>query len=106
MAARRRRGGGAEGSCRHFGNAPPGSGRKTRFLICLVRKHRGAPPHGKSPHFAYMPLVADLTAALLTGLAAFLAARWYARSDATPERPSVEVARALGETVKPHPGPR
>ena len=53
-----------------------------------------------------MPLVADLTAALLAGLTAFLAARWYARSAATPERPSLEVARALGDTVKPHPGPR
>jgi membrane-associated phospholipid phosphatase len=53
-----------------------------------------------------MPLVADLTAALVASLAAFIAARWYARSSATPERPSVEVARALGETVKPHPGPR
>ena len=53
-----------------------------------------------------MPLVADLTAALLAGLTAFLAARWYARSGATPERPSVEVARALGDTVKPHRGPR
>jgi membrane-associated phospholipid phosphatase len=53
-----------------------------------------------------MPLVADLTAALLAALLAFLAARWYARSGATPERPSVEIARALGDTVKPHPGPR
>jgi len=53
-----------------------------------------------------MPLVADLIAALVAGLGALLAARWYARSSATPERPSVEVARALGETVKPHPGPR
>jgi membrane-associated phospholipid phosphatase len=53
-----------------------------------------------------MPLVADLTGALVAGLTAFLGARWYARSGATPERPSVEVARVLGETVKPHPGPR
>ena len=53
-----------------------------------------------------MPLIADLTTALIAGLIAFLAARWYARSAATPERPSVEVARALGETVKQHPAPR
>jgi len=53
-----------------------------------------------------MPLVADLTAALVAGLLAFLAARWYAQSGATPERPSAEVARALGEAVKPHPAPR
>ncbi len=53
-----------------------------------------------------MPLVADLTAALVAGLVAFLAARWYARSGSTPERPSVEVARSLSQTVKPHPGPR
>ena len=49
-----------------------------------------------------MPLTADLTAALVAGLLAFLAARWYAQSGATPERPSAEVARALGEAVKPH----
>jgi membrane-associated phospholipid phosphatase len=53
-----------------------------------------------------MPLIADLTTALIAGLIAFLVARWYARSAATPERPSVEVARALGETVKQHPAPR
>jgi undecaprenyl-diphosphatase len=53
-----------------------------------------------------MPLVADLSVALGAGLTAFLAARWFARSGATPERPSMEVARALGETVKPHPGSR
>jgi membrane-associated phospholipid phosphatase len=49
-----------------------------------------------------MPLLADLTAALVAGLLAFLAARWYARSAVTPERPAEEVARALGEAVKPH----
>jgi len=53
-----------------------------------------------------MPLVADLTAALVAGLLAFLAARWYARSPATPERPAVEVARAVGEAVQPHHGLR
>jgi undecaprenyl-diphosphatase len=49
-----------------------------------------------------MPLLADLTAALVAGLLAFLAARWYARSAVTPERPAEEVARAVGEAVKPH----
>ena len=53
-----------------------------------------------------MPLLADLTAAVAAGLVAFLCARWYARSDATPERPTEEVARAVGGAVKPHPGAR
>ncbi len=53
-----------------------------------------------------MPLVADLTAALVAGLLALLAARWYARSAVTPERPAEEVARTVGEAVKPHRGPR
>src|SRR5262245_16794337 len=49
-----------------------------------------------------MPLLADLTAALAAGLLAFLAAHWYARSPVTPDRPAEEVARAVGEAVKPH----
>ena len=49
-----------------------------------------------------MPLLADLTAAFLAGFLAFLAARWYARSAVTPERPAEEAARAVGEAVKPH----
>ncbi len=53
-----------------------------------------------------MPLVADLTAALVAGILALLAARWYARSAVTPEQPSVEAARAVGEAVKPHRGSR
>ncbi|HST19125.1 MAG TPA: phosphatase PAP2 family protein [Gaiellaceae bacterium] len=53
-----------------------------------------------------MPLTADLGAALLAGLLAFIASRWYARSPATPERPAVEAARAVGEAVQPHPGAR
>jgi membrane-associated phospholipid phosphatase len=50
-----------------------------------------------------MPLVADLIAAFIAGLLAFAAARWYARSTATPERPTEEVARAAGEAVREHP---
>src|SRR5580765_7332427 len=53
-----------------------------------------------------MPLLADLAAALLAGLLAYLFVHWYAQSGAMPERPSVDVARALGETVKTHPRPR
>lgn len=49
-----------------------------------------------------MPLFADLTAALVAALLAVICARWYARSPATPERPAEEVARAMGEAVKPH----
>ena len=53
-----------------------------------------------------MPLFVDLTAALVAGLIALFAARWYVRSDATPERPTEEVARAVGEAVRPHRGGR
>jgi membrane-associated phospholipid phosphatase len=49
-----------------------------------------------------MPLLADLIAAFIAGLLAFAAARWYARSTATPARPTVEVARAAGEVVREH----
>jgi len=49
-----------------------------------------------------MPLLAALITALVAGLLAFLAARWYARSAVTPERPAEAVGRTLGETVKPH----
>jgi undecaprenyl-diphosphatase len=49
-----------------------------------------------------MPLVADLTVALVAGLLALLVARWYASSPATPERPAEEMARAVGAAVKPH----
>ena len=53
-----------------------------------------------------MPLFVDLTAALVAGLIALFAARWYVRSGATPERPAEEVARAVGEAVRPHRGAR
>jgi membrane-associated phospholipid phosphatase len=49
-----------------------------------------------------MPLLADLIAAFAAGLLALVAARWYARSTAMPERPTEEVARAAGETVREH----
>lgn len=53
-----------------------------------------------------MPLVVDLTAALLAGLLAYLAAQWYVRSPATPARPAEDAARAVGEAIKPHRGLR
>jgi hypothetical protein len=49
-----------------------------------------------------MPLLADLIAALATGLLMLLAAHWYARSSKTPERPTEEVARAVGEEIRQH----
>jgi membrane-associated phospholipid phosphatase len=49
-----------------------------------------------------MPLLADLAAALVAGVLTLLAARWYAGSPATPERPAEEVARTIGEAVRPH----
>jgi membrane-associated phospholipid phosphatase len=53
-----------------------------------------------------VPFVADLIAAFAAGLLALLGARWYARSPHTPEQPSDEVARALGEEIRQHPGLR
>jgi membrane-associated phospholipid phosphatase len=53
-----------------------------------------------------MPLVVDLVAALAAGLLALLVARWYARSNVTPERPAEEAARAVGEAVREHTGLR
>jgi len=47
-----------------------------------------------------MPLLADLIAAFAAGLLALVAARWYALSTAMPERPTEEVARAVGEAVR------
>ena len=49
-----------------------------------------------------MPLLTDLLAALVAGILALVAARWYARSTAMPERPTEEVARAAGEAVREH----
>jgi len=53
-----------------------------------------------------MPLVADLVAAFAAGLLALFVARWYARSNVTPERPTEEAARAVGEAVRGHTGLR
>jgi undecaprenyl-diphosphatase len=47
-----------------------------------------------------MPLVLDLLLALVAGLLAWLAARWYARSTVTPERPAEAAARAVGRRVE------
>ena len=49
-----------------------------------------------------MPLLADLTAALAAGVLTYLVARWYVHSSATPVEPSAQVARAVGEAVRPH----
>ena len=53
-----------------------------------------------------MPFLADLLAALAVGLATFIAAWWYAHSPSTPAHPAEEVARAVGEAVRPHPSLR
>jgi membrane-associated phospholipid phosphatase len=53
-----------------------------------------------------MPLVADLMAALAAGLLALFVARWYARSNVTPVRPTEDVARTVGEVVREHTGLR
>ncbi len=53
-----------------------------------------------------MPFLADLFAALAAGFATFIAAWWYAHSPSTPAHPAEEVARAVGEAVRPHPGLR
>ena len=58
-----------------------------------------APPRRKgSP----IPLLVDLITAFITGATALLAAIWYSQSPATPARPSLEAARAVGEAVRPH----
>jgi undecaprenyl-diphosphatase len=49
-----------------------------------------------------MPFLADLIAAFAAGVVALLAARWYARSGVTPERPTEEVARAVGTEFHQH----
>jgi membrane-associated phospholipid phosphatase len=56
--------------------------------------------------FASMTLSADLVAALVAGLLALLACREYARSGATPRRPSDAVARAVGESLEVRPRAR
>ncbi len=53
-----------------------------------------------------VPLLVDLIAAFAAGLLALLGARWYARSPLTPERPTEEVARSVGDAVRQHTGLR
>ncbi len=53
-----------------------------------------------------MTLAADLVAAALAGLLALLACRAYARSGATPRRPSDVVPRAIGESLEIRPRAR
>jgi len=53
-----------------------------------------------------VPLLVDLMAAFAAGLLALLGARWYARSPLTPERPTEEVARTVGDEVRQHTGLR
>lgn len=67
------------------------------FLSCLSRKHA---------KLSTVPFFADLLVALLAGALAFLAARWYTGSEAVPDRPAREVARAVGSAVQPRHGLR
>ena len=53
-----------------------------------------------------VPILVDLMAALAAGLLALLGARWYARSPLTPERPTEEIARTVGDEVRQHTGLR
>ena len=53
-----------------------------------------------------VPLLVDLITAFAAGLLALLGARWYARSPLTPERPTEEVARIVGDEVRQHTGLR
>ena len=53
-----------------------------------------------------MPFLADLLVALGVALVTFLAARWYAASPKTPDRPTSEAARAVGEAAGSHPATR
>jgi membrane-associated phospholipid phosphatase len=49
-----------------------------------------------------LPLFVDLTTALVAGVLTYLVAWWYVHSNAMPAEPSLEVARAAGEAVRPH----
>jgi len=53
-----------------------------------------------------VPFLADLLVALVAGSLAYLAARWYSGSEAVPERPAQEAARAVGSAVRPQRGLR
>jgi membrane-associated phospholipid phosphatase len=49
-----------------------------------------------------LPLFVDLTTALVAGVLTYLVAWWYVHSNTMPAEPSLEVARAAGEAVRPH----
>jgi undecaprenyl-diphosphatase len=51
-------------------------------------------------------LLLDLAIAFLAGLTALVAVAWYSRSNAVPQRPSLEAAREVGETIRVHRGLR
>ena len=53
-----------------------------------------------------VPFLADLIVALVAGSLAFLGARWYSGSEAVPDQPAREVARAVGSAVRPQRGLR
>ena len=53
-----------------------------------------------------MPFLVDLLVALAAGSLAYLAARWYSGSQAVPDRPAQEIARAVGSAVRPRRGLR
>jgi hypothetical protein len=48
-----------------------------------------------------VPFFADLVVALVAGSLAFLGAHWYSGSEAVPDQPAREVARAAGSAVAP-----
>ena len=68
---------------RHSADAP--------FLFCLIGNTRPCPP---------CLFLADLIVALVAGSLAFLGARWYSGSEAVPDQPAREVARAAGAAVR------
>jgi len=67
------------------------------FLVCLIRKHAIV---------LAVPFLADLLVALAAGSLAFIGARWCTGSEAVPDQPAREVARAVGSAVRPSRGIR
>jgi membrane-associated phospholipid phosphatase len=49
-----------------------------------------------------MPFLIDIVVALSTGIAALLVASLYSRSSVVPARPTLEPARAVGESIRHH----
>jgi membrane-associated phospholipid phosphatase len=64
---------------------------------------RVSPSGSKGNLRTVLPLAVDLVVAVALGALAALAALIYARSPATPNRPALEGAQAVGEAVRPHP---